>query len=314
MKNRKRVRRCLGLLLAGMLSMSGSADIRADEGKEVNEDAYLAESVNESGGSWEETDTGAPMEETVSDDIVSENTVSDDTMPDAVVSENMVPHQEDENDTEPVVSDNTLSSDVLSQDDVNEVAELEEAENAEEKSDERPVEVVLPSNVSLNMVTFGEGKLEGTIKSEQFCIENTGYEDVKVSVQGICSGENERDLVMTSSSTIDGSVPGKKNAWIYLQWEDEAREILDQPKVVIGDGAGPESRGDILLKAPKRDRDGEVTGENDASKAYFSFAGDMRSDTGETWENGELKLRLSFFVEKTSAGDPNLPEQISTLE
>ena len=106
-------------------------------------------------------------------------------------------------------------------------------------------------------------------------------------------------------------VQGNKNVWIYLKWENENGEELEYPGIVMGDVSDP-GKGEIVLKAPKRGDEGNIQGEDPSSKIYFSFFGDINSDTGSIWEDGELELELEWTMEEVSSG--NVVEMPGQLE
>jgi hypothetical protein len=278
MKSPERKYKWISLLLAGVLGMSGSMDIWANEEAEIMEE-----------GSEVVSDVlGAPQNEmVVSEDehrpfdmeVLSGDTVSSQTY--TVISEN-------EADEQPVVSDNIISAD-----DVRSGQFL--TATTEQIINEDLIDVVLPTDISFKMVLFGEERLEGLIDSERFCVENKGYEDVCISFRGVCRGENEEDYVVNDRSVEEEIIKKKKNIWMYLRWEDQKGKILEQPGIVMGNASDP-GEGEIVLKAPRRDTEGKIIGENSGSKVYFTFKGDMVSDMNEAWREGEVDLNLDYSI------------------
>lgn len=80
----------------------------------------------------------------------------------------------------------------------------------------------------------------------------------------------------------------------------------------MGDVSDP-GEGAITLKAPERDEAGMITGENDGSRAFFSFAGDLQSAMGERWEDEELSVNLNFSIKTVkpiqSIDDMEMPNE-----
>ena len=157
--------------------------------------------------------------------------------------------------------------------------------------------------------------MKALIKSEQYCIENRSYEDVCISLEGVCSGNSTEDYEMSGHSVKDDFVQGKKNIWICLQWEDKEGKILEQPGIAMGSVSDP-GKGEIILKAPRRNKKGEILDENSASKVYFSFTGDMKSDMEQSWGDGELNLDLRFAMKaaEIETGVVNQNENLNILE
>lgn len=278
MKGKKRRYVWLGLLLASSLSIQGGAAVWAGGetdiiGDEVEIGAEM-DQEDESPGQEGETPTG-----------LSENETDGES---AGLSENGA-------DAKPSHSGNSLSADEKH-------LTVSDNQDLEKEILDRPLNVVLPTEIPFSMVLFGEEGLEGWIKSDQFCIENRGYEDVRISIHGVCSGEKEEDYVISDSSVENEYVQGKKNVWVYLRWEDENREVLDRPEIVMGDASNP-GEGELVLKAPKRDGDGKIISTDCDSKAYFTFRGDLKSDMDELWRSDELKLELNLNMEPISSVD-----------
>lgn len=169
----------------------------------------------------------------------------------------------------------------------------------DEELHRKAIDVILPANVSFNMLFIGDERRKGCIASKTFCIENKGYDDVCISFEGICHGFATEDYVISNTSVRDNFVKSKKNVWIYLKWKDEKGEIANLPQIIMGDASAP-GKGQIILKAPKRNGEGE----NPESKAYFSFEGDLISDTDEIWRDGELELSLNFNIETLGTAKP----------
>lgn len=245
---------------------------------------------------WAGGEEGALQEEGIDEDdpIEREETVSEDTVSEDIVSSQMgrgtETLSENGSGSQSSVSDDSVSSDGIYYGGISGDGAVNE------EVYKQVTNVVLPTDIPFKMVLFGEERLEGLIRSERFFIENRGYEDVRISFRGICKGENEEEYIVGDTSTEEKMVEGKKNAWVYLKWESEGHEDLEQREITMGDISAP-GKGEIVLKAPTRNKKGEIIEKVDGSKAYFSFWGDFRSDTGEAWEDGELNLDIDYTVE-----------------
>lgn len=169
-------------------------------------------------------------------------------------------------------------------------------QSANEIVEEKPLDILFPVEIPFSIILVEDDGTKGLVYSEKFCIENRGDEDVCVSIQGICEGENYDDYFISKSSVKNEFVQGKKNAWIYMQWEGENGQVLERPKVIMGDISEP-GEDKIILKAPKKDKKGVILGDNLESKVYFSFFGDLNSDTCEAWKSDELKVELNLAME-----------------
>lgn len=283
MKSKKRRYMWVGLLLASALGMQGVTDI------------------------WAETENDAAGEEVMIREEKLEEQLTERADEAAGISENAIDGEltglsENETDGKSIGSlhngdmKHSYSDNILS-------ANKEKLDSqAWEEDIYEPINVVLPTEIPFSIVLFGEEGLEGWIKSEQFCIENRGYEDVRISIHGVCSGEKEENYVICGSSVENGYIQGKKNVWAYLRWEDENGEILDQSEIVMGDASNP-GEGELILKAPERDENGEIINTDCDSKAYFTFRGDIKSDMDELWRSDELKFDLNLYIESISSVD-----------
>ena len=294
MRSSERKRKWLGLLLAGILGVSGSVDIWANDNLEIAEEEIEVSDVAEL----------SQNEMVPSDDIASpllENLeeFSGDTVSSQMNGEEAIA-SENEAHSQLSVSDNSVSLNDVHNRQFS-MAASEQIIDEEELHKEL-FNVVLPTEIPFKMVLFGSKRLEGLIDSERFCVENKGYKDVRISFQGVCRGKNEEDYVIKDSSVEEGIVGNKKNIWIYLRWENQKGEILEQPGIVMGDVTHP-GEGEIILKAPKRDTEGKIVGENSESRVYFTFKGDMTSDTGEAWSEGEIELDLNFSMRTTDQAE-----------
>lgn len=291
MKSKERRFVLISLLLVGALSMPGGISVWANGESEMP--------IQEIG----EIDTA---DEGLSDNIIEEPEIIEEEsdVHDTVSGiENIVQEELSENEIKEqvVLSDNSQSSNSVS-------IKKVESENSVSSTDvkKKVTDVVLPTELPFDMILWGEERLKGAVRSRQFYMENKGFEDVRISIQGTCSGKKNEDYVIRDTSVEDDIVQGKKNVWIYLRWEDENGNELDQPGIVMGDASAP-GKGDIILKAPERNNRGEIQGENSQSKIYFSIFGDLNSDTGSVWEDAELRLSLKWVMEElTSENAANL--------
>lgn len=159
----------------------------------------------------------------------------------------------------------------------------------------KSLSVSLPRKISCYMMLYENRRNKGLVGSEQFFIENNGFEDVIISLKGICQGQEGKDYIFSDASVENDIVQGKKNVYVYLKWEDENGRELEQSRMVMRDISSP-GEAEIILKAPIRSDKGEVMGDSPGSRAYFSFGGDLNSDTGEAWEYDELRLDLSYSI------------------
>lgn len=299
MRGRERRYVWFSLILAGALCISDGLPIWANE--------ELAGDGTESSKPEEIISDNSDDFETVSgnDDVWS-------VLVDVVSDQNEIVLSQNKTNSENSLSENRLPLDVLSSDSGFSVVSDADNENEEEMKDEI-LNVVLPTEIPLDIILIGKEGVEGIINSEQFCVENRGYEDVCISFQGSCSGNNEKDYVIGRDFTRNGIVDNKKNVWIYLKWEDENGDVLEgEPKILMGDVSDP-GEGAITLKAPERDEAGMITGENDGSRAFFSFAGDLQSAMGERWEDEELSVNLNFSIKTVkpiqSIDDMEMPNE-----
>lgn len=293
MRSRKRRYIWVSLLLTGILSVPGKTMAWSGGWTEDFTDiSGNMLSANESDGVEISHDELVVQMGSVSDDIADRGMLFEDKMSgmeDEVLSENVseneMPGMEDGTPSENVseTSGNSLSEDFV---------------RREESTDpqNRTADVVLPTEIPFDIIFWGEEKREAWIRSDQYYIENKGYEDVCISVYGSVSLNGDvEDYVFVNSTTEEVSVEDKKNVWVYLKWEDEERGAADHPEIVMGDVSDP-GKGEIVLKAPERNEEGEIVGDNPGSKAYFSFAGDIKSEMDQGWESKELEVDLSFSI------------------
>lgn len=324
MKSKKRKYVWLSLLLIGVLSIPGQTMAQA-EGEvgniaEESSDEMFPNDEKSGGGIlankpefWEDGVSGETLDnETLLQDgkpeieceaseelsgneapeSLSENGISES------LSENEMPESLSENEADGFlgVSANSFSTDSVQQ---------EESMVSENKS----VNVVLPTEVPFDLIFWGKEKREAWIRSEQYCIENKGFDDVCITIEGVVSSNgNAEDYVVVASTTEETYVQSKKNVWMYLKWEDEEHGGVQRPEILMGDVSNP-GKGEIILKAPSRDEKGEIIGENPDSKAHFSLVGDMKSDMSQGWEEKELEINLSFFMSEAKDGERNIEMQ-----
>lgn len=188
---------------------------------------------------------------------------------------------------------------------------LSENQYGNEEIEKGITRVVLPTEIPAHMILLQNRRNEGIIDSKQFYIENRGFEDVLIAVRGICQGQEGEEYFFSDVSVKNTIIKGKKNAWICVKWEDESGEEVEIPRIVMGDVFTP-GEGEVILKAPVRDGEGEITGDNPDSKMYFSFEGDLNSEAGKIWEDSELKLELYFSI-KTIVSE-NITESNQTVD
>lgn len=289
----------ISLLLAGALSIPGELSIRANGDLETvvqEEDVLDEKNLSDNMGD------GFGISENRTEVLDRGSEEADELQ--EISSENGMREQS-------IISDNVQFSDVKEDKDVDLENDVLDVKLRKEMFD-----VVLPVEISCDMVLLGEERIKGVIRSKQFYIENRGYEDVCISLQGVCSGKEDEEYVIQDVSVKDDIEQGKKNVWIYLRWEDENGEEIERPGIVMGDVSTP-GEGEIILEAPKRDGKGNIQGENAQSKVYFSFFGDINSDTGHIWENDELQLNLKWMMEEVTSDNTtdlaNPPEQTEDL-
>lgn len=258
-------------------------NISADKPEDLQEEEHGIISRNEDDITFSREDR---------ESVVSDNEILGDE------DEKVMGLQKNEQETRSSVSDDNLSSNEVLGDDLT----VSENWSVNEELSKRPLNVVLPTEIPFSIILLGEAGLKGVIDSKQFCIENKGYEDVRISIKGICLGEDEGEYIASDTSVKSGGVQGKKNIWMYLNWEDENGEDVDCPRIVMGDPSDP-GEGEIALKAPKRNKEGDIKGKNPESKVYFSIKGDLYSDMGEPWKSNELRLDLSLSMKAISITD-----------
>ena len=221
-----------------------------------------------------------------------------------------------------VSSDNVMSEEIQEITSDNNMPEIILSENRPTVSDDQfisedipknSVDVAFPAKISFNMLFVGDERKNGNINSNSYCIENRGYTDVSILVQSVCNGFNEEEYVFSNISVREQlAEKGKKNVYIYIKWEKEQKDGASQ--TVLGDIFSP-SKKVVILKAPKRNDDGKIIGENPESKIYFSFEGDLKSDTNEIWKHNELNVDLKFSIEAMlSTNTINEQEKIDFFE
>lgn len=194
------------------------------------------------------------------------------------------------------VSENGVSSDIL----MRENAVISE-DRPDEETHKEALNVVLPTELPFSVILLGKEGRRGAIRSEQFCLENKGYEDICVSIQGVCAGIDAERYVVSDVSVKDAEVQ-EKNVWMYLKWEDKDREELEKTGIVMGDASRP-GEGEVILEAPKRDKKGRIIKSDQSSKAYFSFTGDLNAGSDGAWRGDELSVDLEFSMEKLISVD-----------
>lgn len=342
MKRKKRAYILLGLVIAGVLAIPRQTPVRADEdlglleeslsSNKIDKPELLVNETNVENNSEDNNiaeETVEPEQPIENEPAISENkiigSISDNGIVEQV-SENRIIEQVSENGTIEPISENktdtqsqqlleeSISFNAMDTEKSAEKLKVSENQSSEEKNKES-LDVILPTEIPFNITLFGEEGFDALISSKQYCIENRGEHDVCIFIQGTCSGNDGEDYIMSASSVRENYVSGKKNAYIHLQWEDEERKPLEKPGITLGDCLEP-GNGKIVLKAPKKDKNGEIIEENDDSKAYFSFTGDMKSDSDQIWKSEELKICLDFSVEameksETKTEDnPNIAENI----
>lgn len=277
MRAQKRIYIWIGLLLAGVLCIPGN----------------VVSANSEENGEILEVESG-----------LSSNGVSDDKMD--------APQQSDDN--QESVSKNIFQK---LENDSNEDSSASENLYTNERVEKKSLSVVLPTEISCYMILYENRKYKGVIGSDQFFIENRGYEDVIVSLEGFCQGTDGSDYFFSGATVDETVVQGKKNAYVYLKWENESGEEMERPRMIMGDAVKP-GKAEIVLKAPSRNRKGHITGDHSGSKVYFSFAGDLNADTGEEWESGELELNLNYsiksIISENVADTPNASVSTNDLK
>lgn len=300
-RNKERRFVWMSLLLAGTLSMPYEVPVWAnDESEAIVQETDEVDSILDK---MEKIDQTNGVEEKVSENLIDEPELLEEginVLQSVVSGQENTPQgtlSEDEVEAQPSLSINTDSLNVVPDKHVGSENRVTQAE-----ARKKMFNLVLPTEISFGMGLFGKERLEGLIRSKQFYMENKGFEDVCISIQSICSGKEEEDYFISDTSVEKKAVQGKKNVWIYIRWEDRNGEELDYPGIVVGDTVNP-GEGKVVLKAPKRDNTGKIEGENPQSKIYFSIFGDLNSDTGRAWEDGELTLDLKWTVEEVTFKD-----------
>ncbi len=280
----------ISLLLAGALSIPGGTSVLANSEAEttIQETDMIEEGLsgNISANEMDEVEF-SEEEMDVYDTVSGQEDVEQEE-----VSENAI-------EKEPVLSDNSQSSNIV----LDEKTESESENSTEAKeTPEKIMDVILPTEIPFDMVLLGEERLKGVIRSRQFYMENRGFEDVRISMQGVCTRKGDQEYVISNTSVENEIVQGKKNIWMYLRWEDENGNELDQPGIIMGDDSNP-GKGEIILKAPERNSKGEVEEGNSQSRVYFSIFGDINSDNGRIWEDAEFGLHLDWEMEEITSDD-----------
>lgn len=318
MRGKKRAYIWVTLLTAGALGVSGGKSLRVNATSEPPDfsEAILSFNMTDETGLpqyeadiWNDEDSDDPAE--IEQDL--EGGVGEpENGEEEILSDNKEEIPSDITDLSgSALSDNGLVTDTEDK----EAVIVSEEQSMEEDREDKPLDVILPVEVPFDITILGEEGLDGLIRSKQYCIENRGCEDVCVSVEGVCSGnEAEEDYVVSGFPVKEDFVQGKKNIWLCLRWEDEERKVLDQPGIVMGGDQDP-GKGEIILKAPVRDEDGEIIDGNNGSRAYFSFAGELKSDMDRPWRDGELQVKLEFSMEPAAGKntDPS-PNRAETAE
>lgn len=271
----------ISLLLVGALSVPSVTPIWANDGSEM----YIQ-------GADEPVD-GVSID-TISASAMYEGEEDTDDMISGQEDKEQDAESENRTGTQLVLSMDSMFSDTVSDNNRDVVSENKAVDT---EGQEKMFNVVLPTEISCDMILWGEERLKGAIRSKQFYMENKGYEDVRLSIQAICSGLKNEPYLIRDTSVEDDAVQGMKNVWIYLRWEDENGKELEQPGIIMGDASAP-GEGEIVLKAPRRDDEGNIQGEDPRSKIYFSFFGDINSDTSSIWESDELGLELKWMMEE----------------
>lgn len=98
-------------------------------------------------------------------------------------------------------------------------------------------------------------------------------------------------------------MPDKKNVFLFLKWLDKNGKPMNLPETTFDNNLNS-TETQIILKAPMRNEKGDVIGDNPQSKIYFSFSGNIKSNTHIPWESNELELELSFLIESTASRKP----------
>lgn len=306
MRGKKRVYIWVSLLTAGALGVSGGKSLRVNATSELPDFSGEMLSFNvadETGLTqyeadiWNEKDNDGPAD--IEPDM-EERVWEPENGEEEIFSDNKTEIPSDTTDLSGnALSDNGLVTDTEDKEEVI----VSEEQSIDEDREEKPLDVVLPVEVPFGITLLGEEGLDGLIRSKQYCIENRGCEDVCVSVKGVCSGNAaEEDYVVSGFPVKEDFVQEKKNIWLYLQWEDEERKVLEQTGIVMGDALNP-GKGEIILRAPERDENGEIIGGNSGSRAYFSFVGELKSDMNQPWHDGELQVDLGFSMKAAEAGE-----------
>ncbi len=285
----------ISLVLIGVLCVPGVRVVRAGEGSEGNGTVSLDGVISNNSLSvgQEETEDISGGETRLGDGDISGNGVGlESREEDGAVSLNGRVYSEEEED----VSENGVSLDMPVQ---------ENAVISENRTDgdahKEALNVVLPTELPFSVILLGKEGRRGAIHSEQFCLENKGYEDICVSIQGVCAGlDGERYVV--SDVSVKNTEVQEKNVWMYLKWEDQDGEELQRTGIVMGDVSRP-GQGEIVLKAPKRDKKGKIIRNDQSSRAYFSFTGDLNAGIEGAWRGDELRVDLEFSMEKIVSVD-----------
>ena len=153
------------------------------------------------------------------------------------------------------------------------------------------------------MLFIGDEKLNGTIDSTPYAIENKGCEDIIVSLHASCRVKNPENYFFQTTSVRNESMPDKKNVFLFLKWLDKNGKPMNLPETTFDNNLNS-TETQIILKAPMRNEKGDVIGDNPQSKIYFSFSGNIKSNTHIPWESNELELELSFLIESTASRKP----------
>lgn len=295
MGSRTRSSICISLLLICALCIPGVREVRAGDGSEgygtVSFDGIVSEDSLSVG--QEETGDISGGETRISDGDISENGggLESREVEETVRLDDSVFLEEAEE-----VSENGVSLDML----VRENAVISE-DQTDEEAHKEALNVVLPTELPFSVVLLGKEGRRGAIRSEQFCLENKGYEDICISIQGVCAGIDAERYVVSDVSVKNTEVQ-EKSVWMYLKWEDKDGEELEKPGIVMGDASRP-GEGEVILKAPKRDKKDRIIKSDQSSKAYFSFTGDLNARVDGAWRGDELSVDLEFSMEKLVSVD-----------
>lgn len=294
MRSRKRRYVWVSLLLMCSLCVPGQNTVWADEGLEgqekISDNTISGSAISDDG--WEVSQEDRIF---IDDETLSGNDTED--VEEESISQNEEAPSENNLEKETIDFSKNESISDGSQQDRSVVSENRPDDELHRKA----FNVVLPTEVPFKVILLGEQGCRGVIRSERFCIENKGYEDVCISIKGSCIGQVEGEYDISSISVKNETVQ-KKTVWMYLKWEGENGEDMGLTGITMGDVSSP-GEGEIILKAPIRNKKGEVAEDDSGSKVFFSFVGDLNAGMDGTWRGDELSVGLDYSIEEVASVD-----------